>query len=298
MTYSLPARVRRSVQTVIQPTQLLGSLLCAGLFLGSLSGCQEEPPQYLDVLDMTSSSDGSTASSGIPCDVSQVLSKTCTACHSSTASGLPKLLTYADVTAASMVDPTKKLIERAIVRMQDPARPMPPSGLPPASDVAVLQAWVNAGTPMGSCGTSSNPYNTPLVCTSGVTWMGKASSTMLPGRACITCHAASSEAPKFQLAGTVYPTAHEPDSCVGTSGSGTITVEITDSKGTVSTLTPNSSGNFMLRSSASTLVFPYTVKIKQGNKVRAMNAAQTNGDCNACHTQDGTGGAPGRIMAP
>jgi cytochrome c5 len=294
MTYSLPAHTRCSVPVVSRKNSLLGGLLWVGFLFGSLSGCQDEAPQYLDVLDM--SGDGS-ASSGLPCDVSQVLSKTCTACHNSTASGLPKLVTYADVTAASTVDPTKKLIERAIVRMQDPARPMPPSGLPPASDVAVLQAWVNAGTPMGSCGTS-NPYNTPLVCTSGVTWTGKASSTMLPGRACITCHASSSDAPKFAIAGTVYPTAHEPDSCVGTSGSGTITVEITDSKGTVSTLTPNSSGNFMLRSSASTLVFPYTVKVKQGTKVRAMNAAQTNGDCNSCHTQDGTGGAPGRIMAP
>lgn len=134
--------------------RLLAGLLCAGLFIGSGSGCQpQEEPRYLDVLDM-SSSDGDSANSGLPCEVSQVFSKTCTACHSSSASGLPKLLTYADVTTSSAVDPSKKIIERAIARMQDPARPMPPSGLAPASEVAVLQAWLNAGTPKGSCGQS------------------------------------------------------------------------------------------------------------------------------------------------
>lgn len=134
--------------------RLLAALLCAGLFTGTGSGCQpQEEPRYLDALDM-SSSDGSSTSSGLPCEVSQVFSKTCTACHGSSASGLPKLLTYADVTTSSAVDPSKKVIERATVRMQDPARPMPPSGLPPASEVAVLQAWLNAGTPKGSCGQS------------------------------------------------------------------------------------------------------------------------------------------------
>lgn len=29
-----------------------------------------------------------------------------------------------------------------------------------------------------------------------------------------------------------------------------------------------------------------------------MITAQTNGDCNSCHTESGTLAAPGRIMAP
>lgn len=141
----LPRQTQRRKQTA--------GLLYVGLVIGMLSGCQQQEPLYLDLLDMTSS-DGDSAGSGLPCEVSLVLSKTCTACHGSSASGLPKLLTYADVTTLSTVDPSKNVIERAIARMQDPARPMPPSGLPPASEVAVLQAWLRAGTPKGSCSPS------------------------------------------------------------------------------------------------------------------------------------------------
>lgn len=275
----------------------LGRSALLGLF--ALAGCGETAATYLDLLDLGGSG-GPGTTTGLPCDVSQVLSKSCTSCHGSPPSGAPmSLVSYADLTASDPSDPSKKVIEVAIARMQNTAKPMPPSGVAAAADVQTLQAWLAAGLPMGSCG-GTNPYGTPPVCTSGKSWNGgnNGSASMYPGRACITCHATNSEAPKFQLAGTVYPTAHEPDSCLGSpSGSG-LTVEITDAKGTVITLTPNGSGNFSYRSRTSALQFPYTARVKQGTKVRAMSAAQTNGDCNSCHTQSGTNGAPGRIMAP
>jgi hypothetical protein len=31
---------------------------------------------------------------------------------------------------------------------------------------------------------------------------------MHPGGACLTCHATSSDAPRLQIGGTVYPTGH------------------------------------------------------------------------------------------
>jgi len=43
---------------------------------------------------------------------------------------------------------------------------------------------------------------------------------------------------------------------------------------------------------------PYTTKVVSKNKIRAMLTAQTVGDCNSCHTEQGTNSAPGRIMAP
>ena len=78
-------------------------------------------------------------------------------------------------------------------------------------------------------------------------------------------------------------------------------IVITDKNGKQFTATSNSVGNFTL-SAAQMPGFtpPYTAKIAQGGKERAMVAPQTDGDCNGCHTEMGAGtpAAPGRIMAP
>jgi len=115
---------------------------------------------------------------------------------------------------------------------------------------------------------------------------------MDPGRACISCHASSFEAPKFTIAGTVYPTGHEPDNCYGTSS---VSVGITDANGTTMTLTPNASGNFY---STAAVAFPIQAKVVAGGKERVMTGAQASGDCNSCHTQTGANMAPGRIVVP
>lgn len=279
-------------------TVLDASTLRKGALLWALAtaGCGDLPAAYLSPLDMASP----YGNTGLPCDVSQVMQRSCTSCHGSPPTVAPiPLVSYADLTAASAFDPTKKVIERAVIRMQDTANPMPPSGGASAADIQVLQSFIAAGLPMGSCG-GSDPFNTQAVCTSGRTWTGgnDGSSNMKPGYACIACHAASQDAPKFQIAGTVYPTAHEPDGCLGTPSGAGITIEITDARGTVVSLPVNRSGNFYYRSRTSPLQLPYTAKVRQGTKVRAMSAAQMSGDCNSCHTQSGANGAPGRIVAP
>ena len=50
-------------------------------------------------------------------------------------------------------------------------------------------------------------------------WTGgnRGSADMNPGRACITCHS-TMNGPSLTIAGTVYPTAHEPDLCNGANG--------------------------------------------------------------------------------
>jgi hypothetical protein len=151
--------------------------------------------------------------------------------------------------------------------------------------------------------TTNNDYGTASVCTSGKKWtFGTAgSSSMEPGRACIDCHSMEN-APTFAVAGTVYPTAHEPNDC---NGKAAVQVILTDAKGQVFTLTANTAGNFACGSRARSgfqacagFTPPYNAKVVSNGVVRHMVGAQTSGDCNSCHTETGTMSAPGRIMAP
>ena len=144
-------------------------------------------------------------------------------------------------------------------------------------------------------------YNTPTVCTSGQTWtLGTTkSANMEPGLACRSCHVTFGQAgtKDFDISGTVYPTAHEPDLCNGVGGT---TVVITDANNADHVLTVNSVGNFYHDDGLGFLKFPmpYRAKVVSGNNTREMITPQTNGDCNSCHTEAGTQSAPGRIMAP
>jgi len=104
--------------------------------------------------------------------------------------------------------------------------------------------------------------------------------------------------PSFRIAGSVYPTGHEPNDCLGVASTGDVTVEITDNAGKVFSLAVNTSGDFYYPASMGTIALPYHAKVKQGTRERAMSSAQTSGDCNSCHTQTGTSGAPGRITLP
>jgi hypothetical protein len=116
---------------------------------------------------------------------------------------------------------------------------------------------------------------------------------MQPGAPCIACHASGGgEAPLFAIAGTVYPTLHEPTEC---NGAANVTVVITDAMGQQISLTSNSAGNFSYQGA---VVTPYTAKVVSAAGTLAMATPQTTGDCNSCHTETGANGAPGRITAP
>ena len=136
----------------------------------------------------------------------------------------------------------------------------------------------------------------PAVCSTNETWLSgdEGSPLMHPGGACIECHTANGEGPKFTLAGTVMGASKDDIDCNGAAGA---TVEIKGADGTVITLTTNAAGNFFQESMAA-LSTPYTAKIIQNGKERAMTASQTTGDCNSCHTAAGANGAPGRILLP
>ena len=242
---------------------------------------------------------------GLPCDLAQMLAKRCDSCHSSPPSpGTPMaLVTYGDLTAPSKSNASKTAAQASLDRMQSAANPMPPSPASPptAAEIALLSGWITSGSPKGSCAadaggpdSSTSPYGTPVVCTSKRTYSGGGSSQMNPGQACISCHKTNPEAPVFVLAGTVFPTAHEPDLCYGAS-SANLTVVVTDAKGASVTMTVNAAGNF---SRSGALATPYSAKVVSPNGERVMVSKQTSGDCNSCHTEAGANGAPGRIMAP
>lgn len=174
-------------------------------------------------------------------------------------------------------------------------------GSSPAANVIVPDAGDGgmagaADSADAASGTASSPYDTPSMCSSDAHWTkgNQESPQMHPGGACITCHS-KGEGPKFSLAGTVFPTAHEPIDCNGVEGANDVHVVVTDAAGTVLTLSVNAAGNFY---STKPIVYPFHAKVVTAGQERAMGIAQMTGDCNSCHTENGANGAPGRIMLP
>lgn len=286
-------------------TSPLGRLALGRLALGAfpllwLLGCSEAP---IDAWRPPPAPDGGPAVviSDLPCDVAQLLSSRCVPCHADPPVGASEAFTsYEALTAPSLSDPSKRIVDVAIELMGSDTDPMPPEPAVRGTDaeIAVLQGWIDAGLPTGTCAVE-NPYDTPLgLCTTDTRWTGgnRESARMRPGGACIACHADMREGPWFSVAGTVYASAHEPDDCNGTPpGTDVPVVEITDAVGRVVQLEPNGAGNFYSRS---LLMLPYTARVLYQGRERVMVTPQDSGDCNACHTETGTDGAHGRVMLP
>ncbi len=254
---------------------------------------------------------GGPAGDGLPCDVDAILAASCRSCHGVTPLGnMISLLSRADLLADSPTVPNATIGQRAVSRMQDATTPMPPApALPVAeSDIAVVADWVAAGMPAGDCTTdpAPSPFDAESMCTSNRMWQGCGESDrMKPGEACIDCHnngdnsgdCEDDNGPFFLLAGTVYPTGHEPDSCYGFAGA---VVEVTDASRQTLKLSTNEAGNFYLEAEDAPPGFaaPYYVKVVYDGKELAMATEVTDGDCNTCHTADGDQDAPGRIVLP
>ncbi len=243
-------------------------------------------------VDGGTASDGAAITGTLPCDVHAVLAAHCTACHSDppTNNAPYPLVAYGDLVRT--VDGSE-VAQRALARMTSTTTPMPPPPLPApsASEIATFTAWVNAGTPSGdpnAC-TQPDPFAAPPQCSTNTYWtMGNTPSPLMrPGAACVACHPAQNV-----FAGTVYATGHEPDDCNGAAG---VTVIITDATGATQTLVTNDAGNF---STGTSVTFPIHAQLVTSTGTRSMVHAQTSGDCNACHTQAGANGAPGRIVTP
>ncbi len=254
---------------------------------------------------------GAVASTEFPCEVAKVLTS-CWGCHTSPPrGGAPMSLTrLADVAASSSVQPATTIGARAVIRMRDTARPMPPAGSPRPSDAEIdaFAAWVDGGMPAGSCegieppgdGGPVEPAET--VCSSGEKWpieWDKGSPDMNPGLACRSCHLEEEEERAYFFMGTAFPTLHEQDRCESIVPPGT-RVEIIDANGQVAlTLGVRARGNFFSSSRNPQLPLPFTARvITPSGGISQMTTPQMTGDCNGCHTEQGANGAPGRILIP
>jgi mono/diheme cytochrome c family protein len=252
--------------------------------------------------DASASTTGSA--SGLPCAVSVVLREHCQVCHADPPRTAPiALVTYDQLLRPAPSDGARRVADVALTRMEQGT--MPPGGpAVPADQRAVLATWLAAGAPRESCagelpptdaGVASSAFDTPTQCSSGDMWEAKDEEgpQMRPGGPCLACHRAN-QGPMLSIAGTVYPTAHEPENCHGADDSD-IRVVITGADGRVLELRVNSAGNFY---SEQPVARPFTAKVTLEGRERAMGPSQSSGDCNSCHTERGTNGAPGRIMLP
>ncbi len=291
------------VKAVMEPTSDSSSSMfdtCLRFSLVFVLGCTAMETARTVPYDGDGGTNSGTGSSGsgLPCDVDTMLKNDCRSCHSKPPiGGAPMSLdSYSDLIAPAPTNHSLTVAALSLMRMQDASAPMPPSpaSLVSSGDLSIFQNWVNSGMPSGTCSTDggTDPYGTPVVCTSNTYSTAREGSRMAPGQACNNCHASSGEAPIFALAGTAYPTAHEPDDCNGVSA---MQIVIVDANNRSITLTSNTAGNFDYSGS---VALPYHAKIVANGRERAMSAAQTNGDCNSCHTETGASSAPGRIMAP
>jgi hypothetical protein len=176
------------------------------------------------------------------------------------------------------------------------------------SDVdAGVTVDVDGGTLMGMDG-SVDPKNDPAfsgasICTSGKKGPTGAGLSMNPGTACNACHKTQAANRVFAWGGTVYATGHEPDQCVGVPSTAGAVVVITGANGKEVKMPVNGGGNFGIYArdaKAMALTAPFSARVEQGGKVRAMSTPlkATDGDCNGCHTEAGSQGAPGRIALP
>ena len=259
---------------------------------------------------------GTGLATGLPCDVQAVIENRCIACHSGDTP--PPLLDYDDLARKSQKDPSKSMAQAALDLMNASAMPPPPAVPPEDDEIAAFEDWVKAGTPKNpkAC-TDPPPKEAPdagaksdaapadggggggVKCTSGKMWNqgDNGSPLMHPGAACNACHQAKG-GPNLRIAGTVFPTLHEPNDCIGSAPPPQLTVTVTDSRKPVPrtiTMQVNASGNFFTRERFTP---PLKAAVSDGAKTRAMVGTVSSGDCNSCHTVAGLNGAPGRIMAP
>jgi mono/diheme cytochrome c family protein len=257
--------------------------------------------------------DPGTPGDGIPCDIEEILATNCRACHGATpAGGAPNsLLTIDDLLADALTAPGSSVAEASADRIQGiGGAVMPPAPAAPLSqaDIDTWTAWVDAGTPTGDCADPPiDPFDVDPVCTTNTYWtqgLFSESDRMNPGRECIACHenpgafGGNEGGPGFAFAGTLFATAHEPDDCNGVNGGAQVV--ITDANGATVTMSVNSAGNFYAEpgSVPGTFTAPLTAKVVANGQERVMATALESGDCNHCHTQDGTEMAPGRIILP
>jgi hypothetical protein len=101
---------------------------------------------------------GSTSSgASVPCDVDAILKDKCQRCHGEKPQfGAPMpLVTWEDVQAPGKSDPSKKVLDLMLLRINDAQNPMPQGDTLAPHEKTALETWLKAGAPKGGA-TCSN----------------------------------------------------------------------------------------------------------------------------------------------
>jgi hypothetical protein len=208
----------------------------------------------------------------------------------------------ADLKATSKEDPTKNEAQLSLARMTNAASPMPPGALPPAASVTLLQNWINAGYPTGSCGESADggeggspivvPPPPSIVFEGAPAFVARTGpSAHNAGRECMSCHRnGGGDAPQFSLGGTLYD--------ANGRALGGAEVRIVDANGKASSVYTATNGTFYQNGSGFSA--PAHIGVRNAAASAEMFTAlqsSNGGACSSCHCT-GAGCTIGLIHLP
>jgi hypothetical protein len=182
---------------------------------------------------------------------------------------------------------------------------MPPGALPSASDVAILENWINAGYPKGSCGGSGGgagdsgaggppapPPPSPASVFDGAPAFALITGPRAhnAGQDCMRCHTnGGGDAPQLSFGGTLYDGAGNP--VAGAE------VRLVDANNSAIVVHTASNGTFYQRGGGFSA--PAHVGVRDANDSADMfSALQSNGGaCSSCHCT-GTGCTVSAVHLP
>lgn len=102
--------------------------------------------------------------SPLPCDVASILDEHCSLCHGATPqfTAPMSLVTWDDLTKPTPSNGGVPVFQTMLARVKDDLRPMPqpPNERLTLEQIAVLESWVNAGTPKGTTTTCETGMGT------------------------------------------------------------------------------------------------------------------------------------------
>ncbi|HVU03277.1 MAG TPA: carboxypeptidase-like regulatory domain-containing protein [Polyangiaceae bacterium] len=241
-----------------------------------------------------------TASTGLPCDVATYFAQKCTMCHGEPPipSALAPLVTIDDLKATAKEDPTKNEAELSLARMKDTTSPMPPGAPPSAADVAILEGWINAGYPAGTCGTGASGDGGVVAAPPPSVFDGAppfqsnlGDRAHNAGQDCMSCHTnGSDEAPRFAFGGTLYDPQGNP--VAGAE------VRLVDANGNAKSVYTASNGTFFAQGGS--FAGPAHVGVRTATDSEDMFTALQSpggGACSSCHCS-GTGCTVSAVHVP